>query len=134
LQNKKGNTIHNKVAADFDLYQFYEPVKILVYNLLTNAINFTEIGNIYVEAMHTDDNIIISVRDEGVGMTHEQIQRLRADEVVITAANVDNKKGHGLGYLIIKDLVKTMGATLQIESEKGKGTKVSVYFPVNHTS
>ena len=134
LAKQKGNTIHNKVAADFDLYQFYEPVKILVYNLLTNAINFTETGNIYVEAVHTDDNIIISVRDEGVGMTHEQIQRLRADEVVITAANVDNKKGHGLGYLIIKDLVKTMGATLQIESEKGKGTKVSVYFPVNHTS
>jgi signal transduction histidine kinase/outer membrane protein assembly factor BamB len=135
LAKQKNNTIHNKVAGDAEIYQLYEPVKILVYNLLTNAINFTEKGNIYVEAEYTDDNIIIiSVRDEGVGMTVEQIQRLLADEVVITAANVDNKKGHGLGYLIIKDLVKTMGATLQIESEKGKGTKVSVYFPVNHIS
>lgn len=134
LAKQKNNTIHNKVAGDAEIYQLYEPVKILVYNLLTNAINFTEKGNIYVETEQTSDNIIISVRDEGVGMTVEQIQRLLADEVVITAANVDNKKGHGLGYLIIKDLVKTMNAVLQIESEKGEGTKVSVYFPVNHTS
>ena len=134
LAKQKSNTIHNKVEADLEIYQLYEPVKILVYNLLTNSINFTEKGNIYVEAVETNDAIIISVKDEGIGMTQEQIQRLLADEVVITAANVDNKKGHGLGYLIIKDLVKTMGATLQIESEKGKGTKVSVYFPINHTS
>jgi signal transduction histidine kinase len=134
LAKQKNNTIHNKVAGDAEIYQLYEPVKILVYNLLTNAINFTEKGNIYVETEQTSDNIIISVRDEGVGMTVEQIQRLLADEVVITAANVDNKKGHGLGYLIIKDLVKTMNAVLQIESEKGDGTKVSVYFPVNHIS
>jgi K+-sensing histidine kinase KdpD len=46
--------------------------------------------------------------------------------VVITAANVDNRKGHGLGYLIIKDLLKTMGATLQISSSKGNGTSVSI--------
>src|SRR5436190_2009946 len=134
LAKQKGNTIHNRVATNLEIYQLYEPVKILVYNLLTNAINFTEKGNIYVEAEYTSGNIIIRVKDEGVGMTVDQIQRLLADEVVITAANVDNRKGHGLGYLIIKDLVKTMNAVLQIESEKGDGTKVSVYFPVNHAS
>ena len=51
---------------------------------------------------------------------------LMEDQVVITSANVDHKKGHGLGYLIIKDLLKTMAATLHIESEKGEGTTVSI--------
>lgn len=59
-------------------------------------------------------------------MSPEQIQRLMAEEVVITSANVDNKKGHGLGYLIIKDLLKTMDATLDIQSKKGEGATVSI--------
>ncbi|HRF16578.1 MAG TPA: ATP-binding protein, partial [Chitinophagaceae bacterium] len=71
-------------------------------------------------------HIVVSVKDEGIGMSPEQIQRLMEDEVVITAANVDNKKGHGLGYLIIKDLLKTMGASLDITSTKGAGTTVSI--------
>ena len=62
-------------------------------------------------------------------MSPEQIQRLLADHVIITSANLDNKKGHGLGYLIIKDLIKTMDAELTIESEKGGGTTVSVKLP-----
>ena len=62
-------------------------------------------------------------------MSPEQIQRLLADHVIITSANVDNKRGHGLGYLIIKDLIKTMDAELAIVSENRDGTTVSVKLP-----
>ena len=67
-------------------------------------------------------------------MSPEQIQRLLADHVIITSANVDNKRGHGLGYLIVKDLIKAMEAGLTIEREKGIGTVVSVKFPVTKNS
>ncbi len=129
LARQKKLVIENRVAAGMDIQQYYEPLKILVYNLLTNAIHFTEKGTITVSAEKTNGHITISVQDEGIGMTPEQIQRLMADEVVITAANVDNKKGHGLGYLIIKDLLKTMGASLHIESKRGEGTTVSIKMP-----
>lgn len=126
LARQKNLVIENQVAADMELRQYYEPLKILIYNLLTNAIHFTEKGVIAVSAIKENEHITVTVKDEGAGMTAEQIQRLMADDVVITSANVDNKKGHGLGYLIIKDLLKTMGATLHIESEKGVGTTVSI--------
>jgi signal transduction histidine kinase len=126
LARQKDLVIENRVAADMELRQYYEPLKILIYNLLTNAIHFTEKGMITVSAVKENGNMVISVKDEGVGMIPEQIQRLMAENVVITSANVDNKRGHGLGYLIIKDLLKTMGATLNIESKKGFGTTVSV--------
>ena len=126
LAKQKGlsliNTIHNGVSV----YQYYEPLKILIYNLLTNAIHFTEKGNITVAAERNEKQTIVSVNDEGVGMTPEQIDRLMEDNVVITSANVDNKKGHGLGYLIIKDLLKTMHADLKIESIKGEGATVII--------
>jgi K+-sensing histidine kinase KdpD len=41
-----------------------------------------------------------------------------ADQFIISSANIDKRKGNGLGYLIIKDLVKMMGASLEIKSEK----------------
>lgn len=61
-------------------------------------------------------------------MTPDQIERLLADDVVISSANVDNKKGHGLGYLIIKDLLKTINTTLKIESIKNEGAVVYISF------
>ncbi len=129
LAKQKKLSIENQVAEETEVYQLYEPLKILVYNLLTNAIHFTEKGTITVAADRDGDNIILQVKDEGTGMTQEQIQRLMADEVIITSANVDNKRGHGLGYLIIKDLIKTMNAGLNIKSTRGKGTTVYVRMP-----
>lgn len=126
LARQKSLVIRNNIDPSIEINQFYEPLKILVYNLLTNAIQFTEKGFITVDAKMENSHITVSVKDSGIGMGPEQIQRLMEEEVVITAANVDNKKGHGLGYLIIKDLLKTMGAALDIASIKGTGTTVSI--------
>ncbi len=99
LAKQKNLVVENRVDASVDIYQFYEPLKILVYNLLTNAIHFTEKGSIVVAASKANGDIIISVKDDGVGMTADQLQSLLADQVIITSIKVDNKKGHGLGYL-----------------------------------
>jgi len=131
LARQKNLVVKNSVDPQLEIYQFYEPLKILVYNLLTNAIHFTEKGMIIIDASKVNDDIIVSVKDDGIGMTADQVQSLLADQVIITSVNVDNKKGHGLGFLIIKDLVKTMGASLSIESKKDTGTTVSVRMPAS---
>ncbi len=130
LARQKKLIILNDVDPELEIHQYYEPLKILIYNLLTNAIHFTEKGAIVVSAVKDNGHITVSVKDEGIGMSPEQIQRLMAEEVVITSANVDNKKGHGLGYLIIKDLLKTMDAKLHIESKKGQGAVVSIQMEI----
>ena len=129
LAKQKNLIISNETDPALAINQYYEPLKILLYNLLTNSIRFTEKGIIHVKAVYESSYVILSVKDEGIGMTPEQVQRLMGEEVVITSANVDHKRGHGLGFLIIKDLVKTMGATLHIESKKEAGTTVFVKIP-----
>lgn len=129
LAQQKNLHIINEVDSQASLYQYYEPMKILVYNLLTNAIHFSEKGIISVNMKQTNNYAIVIVKDEGIGMSQEKIQNLMADHVVISSANVDNKKGHGLGFLIIKDLLKTMGASLQIDSKLGEGTTISILIP-----
>jgi len=131
LARQKQLILKNMIPAEFTMYQYYEPLKILVYNLLTNAINFSETGEILIGAERENEFVKIWVKDQGVGMTTEQIQHVTADEIIITSANVDKRKGHGLGYLIIKDLLKMTGGTLQIESEKGSGTTISITLSTN---
>jgi K+-sensing histidine kinase KdpD len=126
LAKQKNLFLVNAVEKDLEVYQYFEPLKILVYNLITNAINFSEKGRIIIAAQPAADKLSISVTDEGVGMTAEQIKNIMADQFIVSSANIDNRKGNGLGYLIIKDLVKMMNASLHITSEKGKGTTVSI--------
>ena len=131
LARSKNLALKNQVDAQLSMYQYVEPLKILIYNLLTNAINFSERGEIIVGAEEENELLKIWVKDDGRGMTQDQIQHLMADEIIITSANADKRKGHGLGYLIIKDLLKMTGGTLSIQSEKGKGSMISIILPAN---
>lgn len=134
LAKQKNISLVNKVSSELKVYQYFEPLKILIYNLLTNAIHFSEKGSVIISVRNQTVQTVIEVTDEGVGMTAEQIKNIMADQFIISSANIDNRKGNGLGYLIIKDLVKMMAATLQIESEKGKGTIVSISFKAEKKS
>jgi signal transduction histidine kinase len=138
MAHQKNLQLISHVDQSLQVTQYFEALKILIYNLVTNAIHFSENGSITVNARETEKKIIISVSDEGVGMTADQIKNIMADQFIVSSANMDNKKGNGLGYLIIKDLLKMMNALLSINSEKarpddpfgrGKGTTVYVELP-----
>jgi len=129
MAHQKNLKLISGVDAALQVTQYFEPLKILVYNLVTNAIHFSDNGSIVINARETENKLIVSVSDEGVGMTADQIKNIMADQFIVSSANIDNKKGNGLGYLIIKDLLKMMNATLSISSEKNKGTTVYVGLP-----
>lgn len=129
MAHQKNLSLISNVDKDLQVTQYFEALKILIYNLVTNAIHFSDNGSIVINALETGNKLIISVSDEGVGMTAEQIKNIMADQFIVSSANMDNKKGNGLGYLIIKDLLKMLNAQLSINSEKGKGTTVYVELP-----
>jgi signal transduction histidine kinase/ligand-binding sensor domain-containing protein len=128
VAHEKKLQLRNDVNPELTLHQFEEPLRILIYNLVSNAIHFSEKGTIVVRSIETDNHLQLQVADEGSGMSVEQVTNLLSDETVISSVNTDHRKGNGLGYLIIKDVLKMMGADLQIESSKGVGTTVSVLF------
>jgi len=57
---------------------------------------------------------------------NDTISEIMGDQAVITAARLDHRKGQGLGYLIIKDLIKMIGAEIIISSEKGKAMPITI--------
>jgi len=130
MARQKQIRLINDVDQGLVLFQLIEPVKIVLYNLILNGINFTSEGHISVSSSTARDHITLLIEDTGVGMTREQITNIMADHFIISSANVDNRKGNGLGYLIIKDLMKILRGHLHIQSEKDKGSRVTVWIPL----
>ena len=134
LAKQKGLSLKNEIPNNLIIHQYYEPLKILLYNLVSNAINFSDRGSITIGEQSIDQEIVLFVKDEGVGMTPEQIQNIKGDQFIVSSANIDNRKGNGLGYLIIKDLLKMMGGSFYIQSEKENGTIVVIVLPTTQVS
>jgi signal transduction histidine kinase len=129
VANQKQLQLVNKVDKELVISQYYEPLKILVYNLVSNAIRFSDLGTVVVSDRVGTNEVTLCVKDEGVGMTKDQVANILSNHFIVSSAHVDSRKGNGLGYLIIKDLVKMTGASLEIKSEKGVGTEVMVHIP-----
>ncbi len=129
LAKQRDVSFINQCKNDVVMYQYMEPVKIILYNLVLNALNFTEKGSITISGAQTTNRILIKVKDEGMGMTEEQIRNILSEDFIVSSQNIDRKKGNGLGYLIIKDLLKFINAKFSIRSKKNVGTIVSILIP-----
>jgi signal transduction histidine kinase len=60
-------------------------------------------------------------------MSQEVVDHLLKEDVVVHYKSNENRSGHGLGFLIIKDLVRWVGGRIDIQSEPDKGTRVSIF-------
>jgi signal transduction histidine kinase len=134
LARQKRIQFVNEVHTGVVMYQYMEPVKIVLYNLILNALNFTEKGNITISGGNAQRGILLKVQDEGVGMTPEQIENVMSETFVVSSATIDKRKGNGLGYIIIKDMLKLVDARFVIKSKKNMGTMVTIFFPNNQPS
>ncbi len=129
MAKQKSIFLTNEVPEDFAIRQYAEPLRIIIYNLVVNALNFMEKGHITIVAKQLRNGMLIEVKDQGFGMTKEQINNILADQFIVSSANVDGKKGNGLGYLIIKDLLRVVEGNFSIKSAKNIGTTIKLFFP-----
>ena len=108
-------------------------MKEIVNNLLTNAIKYTESGEIEfnVKCINQNDicNLIITVRDTGRGITAENITKLFTKFERLDIEKNSTVEGTGLGLAITKSLVEMMGGKINVQSQFGKGTLFMVQIP-----
>jgi two-component system cell cycle sensor histidine kinase PleC len=107
----------------------HRAVKQMLLNLISNAVKFTKQGGVMVRVRPADGGVTISVIDTGVGIPKEHLPRLgRAFEQVDMALSRQNG-GTGLGLALTKSLAEMHGGRLEIDSEEGRGTIVSIFLP-----
>jgi signal transduction histidine kinase len=108
-----------------------EPVKIIVYNLLTNAINFSNKGTFTVSACYELDHIVISVKDEGTGMPADLVKNILSDQNAGLSVSTENIKQNGLGFMIFHDLLTMIDGKIGVESSPGAGTAVNIMLEIS---
>ncbi len=104
-------------------------VRQMLLNLLSNACKFTDHGTITLSAERDDQHVVFTVRDSGIGMSAEQMERLFEAFAQADAATTSKYGGTGLGLVITKRFAHLMGGDVQVMSTPGKGSTFTIELP-----
>lgn len=102
-----------------------------VLNLLSNAIKFCNpvLGRVEVNLFSTNDEIILKVSDNGIGVSEAEQKMIFEKFTQLTDRQLGKPKGTGLGLPITKEIVERHGGKIQLESKKNEGTTFMLIFP-----
>ena len=132
LAQQKEINIINQIAEDLHYTADSQHYDIIIRNLLLNAIKFTPVkGIISLSGKEDNNNIRISVTDNGIGMTQDQVGRLFQLKTHFTTPGTQKEKGTGLGLLICAEYAAANNWNIQVKSEPGKGSQFSLILPKN---
>ncbi|MFW6134919.1 MAG: ATP-binding protein [Elusimicrobiota bacterium] len=131
LQEKKlklnFNFQQNLPEIEADSYKIEQ----MLINLIDNAIKYTETGNINVSVeLIAANKVKIEVADTGIGIKKEDLNRIFERFYVVNKARSRKQGGTGLGLSIVKHIVMMHKGELEVDSELGRGTRLTIMLPV----
>jgi ligand-binding sensor domain-containing protein/signal transduction histidine kinase len=120
------NSVPNNCIVYADEIMFYS----IMNNLITNSIKFSKRGGqIDIYSSRQDDYYNISVKDRGIGIENNLLEKVFKIEEVQSLPGTENEKGTGLGLILCKDFVMKNKGEIRIKSEVGTGTTVTFTLP-----
>jgi signal transduction histidine kinase len=146
--------LHSKIASSFDYHRkiaeekglyfnvttsicqefeyFVDPVRILqiIFNIVGNAIKFTQKGGVTIVINTSHDHLNIKVSDTGIGIEKSKISQLFSPFIQADNSITRNYGGTGLGLTITKYLVDLMNGSIEVDTKVEKGTCFSVLLPL----
>jgi len=124
--------IENRMRQDLPLVRAdRDRLSQVFVNVLDNAIKFTpEGGRVTLDAVEKEDMLAVTVTDTGAGIPRDEISRLGERFYRVDKTRSREMGGTGLGLSIVKHLMMAHGGRMEIESQLGAGTKVSLFFPL----
>ena len=122
--------IYPKLDIDDDIYVYSDSkwLKLIIHQLLTNAIKYSDSGqSVTVRAKMEEDRVILSVIDEGIGIENADLRNI-FELFYIGKNGRNNADSSGIGLYIVKRFTEYLGHKTEVESEAGKGTTVRIIF------
>lgn len=120
-----------EIDAGLELHADVVMLRTILRNLISNAIKFThENGQIILRAEQQDTDMIITVSDNGIGMSQEVVSKLWQIAELYTSPGTKGEKGTGLGLMLCKEFVEKHHGRIWVESEVGKGSDFKIALPV----
>jgi signal transduction histidine kinase/CheY-like chemotaxis protein len=134
LANKKGLSFALDIEDAAGRYEG-DPTRLrqILYNLISNALKFTEQGEIRVRASYEEGCLCVSVRDTGVGISPENLTRLFGKFDQLDSSTTRRFGGTGLGLSICLQLAHLMDGDIMVESVLGLGSTFTLRLPLPRT-
>lgn len=119
-------------AADLELETDHGKVAQVLRNLISNALKFTERGEVRVSAASSADRITFTVSDTGIGIAEQDFERVFEEFAQIESPLQKRVKGTGLGLPLSRRLAELLDGQLSVHSELGKGATFTLSIPIVH--
>lgn len=124
IAGEKGIAIKSLLERDVDVVTDREKLDRIVKNLLTNAVKFTDGGEIAIDCGVAQDGFFITLSDTGRGMDTEEMGR-----IFDRFYKGKGSSGTGIGLSIVKELVQALDGNIDVQSVPGKGSRFTVFLP-----
>jgi two-component system CheB/CheR fusion protein len=127
------NTInlHHEIEENTSVFADGKMLISIIQNIVSNAIKHTEKGGtIKVSAKSKDDKIIVQVKDTGVGMSKEIMEKLFTPQMKTLSEARKKNKGAGIGLLLVKGFLEKNGGEIWVESIEGEGSSFYFTLPI----
>ena len=119
-----GNTKVNLLTDPYKLSQ-------VIYNLLTNAYKYTEKGHVEISVRDDQDHMTIAISDTGIGIEPSDIKNIF--NAYYRSTSVTKIPGEGIGLYVVKENLKQLGGTIDVQSTPGKGSTFTLTLPIKDT-
>lgn len=127
---EKKDTLHLDVEKNLRVYADYDRFVQIMFNIIQNAIQFTDNGIIDIRGKRVEKGSQFEVQDNGIGMTPEQLENIWERYYKADRSRMNTKYGEsGLGLAIVRQLVLLHGGEIDVKSQYGKGTTFIIFFP-----
>ncbi|MBU0734590.1 MAG: HAMP domain-containing histidine kinase, partial [Proteobacteria bacterium] len=128
---EKGLTLDTDVPdEDLILKASVDEIEKVLNNLITNAIKYTPIGGTILIALSASGGrVILTVKDTGIGIAAGEIPKIFDEFFRTKSAKKIDPYGKGLGLSLVKQIVESLGGTISVKSEEGKGSAFILTFP-----
>jgi len=118
----KKNKLVNNVEPGTIIHSDETALEFILRNLISNANKYTDKGAISVDMERRGINIILSVKDTGIGMTEKQVNELLNNSSYKSTLGTNKEKGSGLGLMLVKEFIDRLDGDITVDSALNKGT------------
>jgi len=101
----------------------------ILFNIIGNAVKFTDKGLINISFINKNTELVLEIKDTGIGIPIEKIDRIMEGFEQVDSNDTRSKQGSGLGLAISRNICIALGGQLNIQSDLGKGTTVTISLP-----
>jgi len=130
---KNGIRVISEIAPDLPvLNNDREKLKQILFNLLENAVKFTEQGEIKISASRQNCSLKLAVSDTGIGIPDEDFDRIFLEFYRGRPSIAKKFRGTGLGLSIVKKLVDFLGGNIEVSSEVNVGSTFTIVLPLDY--